>query len=295
MRLTPRHFAGLAILSLALSGCGGNSGTQTTSSPIRSFKVAAATVYGADAPAVGTVDDADTTARASRAAVAVIPLATLTSDQGQTVVLWGTRDEAGKVSSVREAAYQDGDVTLYARYGADGGILSVLGAGAGTSNDPSLAKNAGSYVTFGPLEAPGLNSITGSGIVFENGTQTEDESVRATLTDNGVTVTELDGKSQVVRLDPFVKTRAARAETDPLDGFASVYQEPENRTKIVTSLLKVAGVVVEKPYSTYISNSSAFLFLDRLSQSYSNYTAQGFDPTTAGEATTPLPYRSDLP
>lgn len=293
MRLTPRLFAGIGTVALVLAGCGGNSGTQTTTPTIRTFKVAEATVYGADAPAVGTVDDSRAS---SRSVTPVIPLATLTSQTGQIVVLWGTRGDDGKVTSVRQAAYQDGDVTLYARYAANGGILSVLGDSAGTTSDPALQKNAGSYVTFGQLEEPDLKSITGTGVVFENGTQKSEDSVRATLTDNGVTVKELDGRSQVVRPDASTTKLSSRADgNDPLEGFATVYQDAENRTKIISSLLKVAGVVVEKPYSTYIANSSSFLFLDRLSKSYLDYTAQGFDPATASGATTPLPYRSDLP
>ena len=293
MRLLSRKTAGIATLALILVGCGGSSGSQSTSSPIRTFKVASAAVYGADAAAVGTVDDSATRAIGVQS---IIPLATLTSETGQLVVLWGTRDDAGRVTSVREAAYRDGDVTLYARYAANGGILSVLGANAGTNEDPALTKNAGSYVTFGALEEPGLSSITGSGVVFTDGVQSDSSLVRATLTDNGVTVREIDGRTQRLRVDALLKAPVARADgNDPLDGFSTVYQEAENRTKIIASLLKVAGIVVDKPYSTYISNSASFLFLDQLSKSYTGYTAQGFAPTSPTDATTPLPYRADLP
>ena len=296
MRLNSRRIAGFSTLALMLAGCGGSSGSQTTANPIKTFKVATAAVYTANAAPVGTVDDGSGLS-AARGAVPIIPLATLTSASGQIVVLWGTRDSAGKVNSVREAAYRDGDVTLYARYAANGGILSVLGANAGTNADPALQKNAGSYVVFSQLEEPNLSSITGTGVVLEDGVAKAPQRARATLTGNGISVRAIDenGNNKVAYPDVIAKSVAPRdGGSDPLDGLSTVYQDAANRTEIISGLLKVAGIVVDKPYSTYIENSANFLFIQKLSTSYQNYAAQGY-PDASGDSTTPLPYRSDLP
>ena len=291
MRSHIRPLSGLvvALAGLGAVGCGGNSGTQPTSaSP--NITLATATAYSASAAPVGTVDDSD-----SRAAVSIIPLASLTSASGQTVVLWGTRGSDGTVTSVRESAYKDGNVTLYARYNAEGGILSVLGAGS--DSDAQLQAQAGSYLTFSDLEASG-NTIIGTGGEVKNGAKGDTGKARATLTSNGVVVAVLkdDGTSENVSTNWAAAKATARDEaTDPLAGLTTVYQDSPTRAKILSAVVKAAGLVVKKPFNAYVSQISGSLFIDQLAKSYTTYTAKGLSTGAAGSDETPLPYRSDLP
>lgn len=276
-----------ALAGLAVVGCGGNAGTQPTS-VAQNLSLSTAVAFSASAAPVGTVDDG-----VSRAAEPILPLAVLTTDSGQTAVLWGTRGTDGTVTSVREVAYKDSDITLYARYNAAGGLLSVLGAGS--DSDAKLNSQAGSYLTFSDLEASG-NSIVGTGVEYKNGVQGDTGQARATLSDMGVTVTVLNSSKSEKVTPTWKATVAARdASTDPLAGLSTVYQDSATRAKIISAVTKAAGLVLPKPFDTKISSITGFLFLDQLAKSYTTYTTKGFAVGTAGSDTTPLPYRSDLP
>lgn len=285
----------LAFAGLAVVGCGGDSGTQPTTLN-RTLVLSSAVAYSPSAAPVGTVDDSERGV-ATRAAQPVIPLAVLTTENGQTAVLWGTRDADGKVTSVREVGYQDTDVTLYARYAANGGLLSVTAAGSSTSDE--LNSQTGSYVKFGELEEGG-NSLVGDGVSIKNGAEDDSARIRATLSGIGVTIQEIDGdrsaKSPKTLPDAWKPlARDVIPGTDPLAGLEGVYQDSETRTKIVTALTLAAGAVVNDPFDDYIKRVTGFLFLDQLSKSYTKYTAKGLSAGIAGDETTPLPYRDDLP
>ena len=294
MRPTFRLASALAITAFAglgAVGCGGNSGTQPTSFT-QTLNLTTAVAYSSSAAPVGTVDD--TTPSATRAAQSIVPLAVLTTDSGQTAVLWGTRGSDGSVTSVREAAYKDANITLYARYNAAGGLLSVLGAGS--DSDTKLNAQAGSYLTFSELEASG-NSIVGTGVEYKDGVKGSTGQARATLTDIGVTVTVLNDKaaSKVV-MPTWAPVATSRADAiDPLAGLTTVYQDSPTRAKIIDAVTKAAGLVVGKPFNEYISRVTGFLLLDQLAKSYTTYTAKGLSVGAAGSDTTPLPYRADLP
>lgn len=272
MTLSTRVFTGSALLavSLALSGCGGNTGTQTTSLD-RSMTISAASAYASAAP-VDTIGG-----------VTIAPLALFSSEKGQSIVLWGSRSETdGTITGVREAAYwTDVAKPLYAKYNVNGGLTSVKDAATG------------SYVTFSELEN---SSLVATGV---DGTTGKTASIRATMTQNGITVVVLDdGRSRTIRFDELPtlgKRGITRDVVEPLAGFESVYKDDDTRTRIITAIFRAASLVVDSPFDEQLRDVAGFLLLDQLTQSYSTFKGKGLLPSSEPNTTTPVPYVSDLP
>lgn len=271
MKLLVARFALLA--SLAIAGCGGNTGTQPTTLS-RTLELASGSSYSG-AAAVDTVDGKSVGA-----------LATFVSTRGQQVVLWGSRDETtGAIDRVHEAAYKSDTVApLYAKYDENGGLASVKDI------------ETGSYVTFSPLEG---SSVVATGYDGEEG---DSGSIRATLSNVGVTVVVLDDRgTKRTRTIPLselgltAKGRDLPQNEDPLAGFASVYRDSDTRTKIIAAILRAASLVVEKPFDKIISDVAGYLLLDELQKSYATFKTQGASVGSDVSGTTPLPYVAELP
>ena len=277
MRRRSRFASALALAGLALAGCGGNSGVQPTSvSRTLSLSTAIASPSGTSVDTVG--------------GVAVQPLATFGSSSDQRVTLWGTRDAStGAIAGVSEAVYaSDAIKPLYARYDANGGLVSVKDSGTG------------SYVTLSELEASG-DSIVGVGYDATSG---KTGSIRATLSNVGVTVAVLDDGSKATGRSRFVPNAEIarslarlgfRAETDPLNGLTTVYKDSDARTRILTAIFRAASLVVDKPFDSIISDTAGFLSLDQLAASYQTYLDKGGVVGVATDGTTPGTYVSGLP
>jgi hypothetical protein len=269
------RFSGLALLALALIGCGGNSGTQITSLS-RSLDLDSGTTY-ADAAPVGTIGGTP-----------VATLASFTTKKSQQVVVWGTRDDAtGRIASVREMAYvAPGVAPLYATYNDAGGLAGVYDTDTHSS------------VTFSALED---STVT---CVGYDGTRDKTATVRATLSDVGVTLEVVDdgrgvggrggAEKRFVALSELAPPVAARGlpNDDPLAGLASAFRDSADRTRIVNAILKAAGIVVKAPFDGILRDVSGYMLLDRFTQSYGQYAATGAVPVAAPNgAATPLPYR----
>lgn len=267
MKGSTRLFSGFATVALflALSGCGGNSGTQPTTLD-RTLDVSSVTVY----PPVRTGRSPSNE-----------PIALFTTDKGQNVVLWGTRSvTADTITSIGEAAYYtDIAKPLYAKYNSDGGLTSVKDI------------DSGSYVTFSELDG---SSLVATGFDAGSGNT---GSIRATLSDIGVTIEVIDDgrtvKRQVVPIDAL-PARSISRNGDPLTGFADVSRDSETRIRIITAIFRAASLVVDKPFDEQVRTVAGFLLLDQLTKSYTDFTAKGL---SAGSSTddTPVPYLSDLP
>jgi len=267
MKGTHRLFSAFATVALFLviSGCGGNSGTQPTSLN-RTLDVSAVTVYDPARIARDPSND---------------PIALFSTEKGQNVVLWGTRSGVdGTVTGIGEAAYYtDIAKPLYAKYNSDGGLAIVKDI------------DSGSYVTFSELDG---SSIVASGY---DGATGDTGSIRATLSDVGVTIEVLSGargtKKQVVPIEALTKRGLARVP-DPLAGFADIPTDSETRVTIISAILRAASLVVDPPFDEEIRTVGGFLMLDQLTKSYTNYTAKGFTPETSTDET-PVPYIEELP
>ncbi|GEM_PF-4297561 len=272
------RLSGLAFLALAfvLVGCGGNTGTQTMGLS-RSLDIDAGTAYS-DADPVDTVGGAPVTS-----------LASFTTKKSQQVVMWGSRDETtGQITRVREMAYAAPGVDpLYATYNETGGLASVYDTGTG------------SFVTFGGLDGSSILCVG------HDGTRDKTATVRATLSDIGVTVEVIEnrgvgdhrGTSQkrfvpLSELTPLGPLARGASNEDPLAGLNLAFSDPADRTRIIEAIVKAAGLVVKAPFDRVLRDVSGFMLLDRFTQSYGQYTAKGVYPVAAANgAATPLAYR----
>ncbi len=267
MKGSTRLFSGFATVALflTLSGCGGNSGTQPTSLD-RTLDLSSVTVY----PSV----------RTSRVP-GNLPIALFTTDKGQNVVLWGTRSGTdGTITNIGEAAYYtDIAKPLYAKYNSDGGLTSVKDI------------DSGSYVTFSELDG---SSLVATGFDAGSGNT---GSIRATLSDIGVTIEVIDDgrtvKRQVVPIEA-IPTRGIARDVDPLAGFADVSRDSETRIRIITAIFRAASLVVDKPFDEEVRTVAGFLLLDQLTKSYTDFTGKGLSGTVTTDDT-PVPYLTDLP